>query len=390
MRNQKIFVFFLLVLYSFQNDRTEFSPNISLSNQIRRNQCYSENLQSSRTKVIREVEFYVQSCTQQTKTTQHAIHQNRIQLASVSTLWQTVWARVIIVTGLIILIFLVYYSKILIIEKRKRELEKLIFEKNLLNEKLNKEIVANRQVQEELKIAKEAAEKSDKLKSEFLAQISHEIRTPLHIVFNFSSMVRDELEQQNNLSGNLVNYFNGISNAGRRIVRTIDLIVNMSQLQAGLFVPKPRMIDLVQTIVIPLKTEYDLLAANKNLHFHFFIESANTKVFTDEFSVTQILDHLLDNALKFTNEGSIKIVIKRNTKNKLLVEVSDTGVGISNEYLPTLFTIFSQEEHGYNRTFDGNGLGLALVKKYCDLNNIQISVTSIKGEGTQFILEFPS
>ncbi|MCK5086899.1 MAG: hybrid sensor histidine kinase/response regulator, partial [Melioribacteraceae bacterium] len=99
--------------------------------------------------------------------------------------------------------------------------------------------------------------------------------------------------------------------------------------------------------------------------------------------------NLLNNALKYTAKGKIELSLKQSSKHGI-VEVKDSGIGISDEYLPKLYAPFSQEEQGYSRKFEGNGLGLSLVKQYCDLNNAQIEVESKRGEGSTFRIKFPS
>jgi len=136
--------------------------------------------------------------------------------------------------------------------------------------------------------------------------------------------------------------------------------------------------------------EFQSLAKEKNISFVLTKKTDDAFVYADEYSVIQIFSNLVDNAIKFTQEGFVKINVGRNLSGKLVVEVKDSGIGISKEYLPKLFTQFSQEEHGYTRKFEGNGLGLALVKKYCDLNKIEITVQSEKGKGTTFTLTFPN
>ena len=109
-------------------------------------------------------------------------------------------------------------------------------------------------------------------------------------------------------------------------------------------------------------------------------------VFADKYTLTQAFQNLLDNAVKFTEAGGIEVFSYENEES-IFVDISDTGVGISQEYLPRLFKPFSQEEEGYSRKFDGNGLGLALTKKYIDLNQGEISVVSGKGQGTTFTIK---
>lgn len=93
---------------------------------------------------------------------------------------------------------------------------------------------------------------------------------------------------------------------------------------------------------------------------------------------------MIDNAIKYTFKGYVEVNVFDYSENDLAVEVKDTGIGMSEEYVTNLFEPFSQEEQGYTRRFEGNGLGLALIKKYTDLNNAKITVSSKKGEGSCF------
>jgi signal transduction histidine kinase len=102
-----------------------------------------------------------------------------------------------------------------------------------------------------------------------------------------------------------------------------------------------------------------------------------------------ILYHLIENAVKFTIEGGITISVENNHNSFLTISIEDSGVGMSQEYMKNMFKLFSQEDHGYSRQYDGNGLGLALTKRLCEINNIDISVKSEKGKGSTFTLTFP-
>jgi signal transduction histidine kinase len=97
---------------------------------------------------------------------------------------------------------------------------------------------------------------------------------------------------------------------------------------------------------------------------------------------------LIDNAVKYTIKGKVEIVLEKNKLGIVIVEVKDTGIGISKEYIPRIFEPFTQEDHGYTRSFEGNGIGLALVKKYCELNNIIVEVESEKNVGSTFRIIF--
>jgi len=239
----------------------------------------------------------------------------------------------------------------------------------------------------ELKKAKEAAEKADKLKSEFLAQVSHEIRSPLNIVLNFSRLLRSELPGK--IKPELIESFDAIDNAGERIVRTIDLLLNMAELQSGSYEPEFRTLDIYADIMENIYSEYKFHAEYKGLQLFLDKRTEETMVLVDDFSTTQILANLVDNAIKYTRKGKIELSVEAGLHNDVIVKVSDTGIGISKEYLPKMFEPFSQEEQGYTRSFEGSGLGLALVKKYCEINNVGIRCQSKKGKGTTFSIAFP-
>jgi PAS domain S-box-containing protein len=238
----------------------------------------------------------------------------------------------------------------------------------------------------ELKKAKEVAEKSDRLKSEFLAHMSHEIRTPVNTIMNYTSLIEDELSD--NLSEELKDSFGVIRSGGFRLVRTIDLILNMSQIQTGTYSPNFNYIDVDKKVLPGILREFHFRAKSKNIELIYKMNSTNSTIYADDYTIGQIFANLIDNALKYTKEGKIEVILS-NSDGKLHVEVIDTGIGISSEYLPKLFSPFTQEEMGYTRRFDGTGLGLALVKQYVEINNAEIFVESEKEKGARFVVTFP-
>jgi len=241
-------------------------------------------------------------------------------------------------------------------------------------------------VQEKLKVAKELAEQSDKLKSEFLAQMSHEIRTPINIVLGYLEYLNELFGEKKNSEAE--GCFNGINLASKRIIRTIDLLLNASELQTGNYQPYFVKIDLDEGILNKLYQEFQLAAKQRGLELIYNSEVSETELFVDEYSTTQIFVNLIDNALNYTKKGKVEILLTKNITGSITVEIKDTGIGIAKEFLPRLFDAFTQEEQGYTRSFEGNGLGLALVKSYCDINNASIEVESEKNVGSTFRVIF--
>jgi signal transduction histidine kinase len=161
----------------------------------------------------------------------------------------------------------------------------------------------------------------------------------------------------------------------------------MSEMQTGSYEPK----FTEQTIARDLSAlipEFKALAQLKNIDLVFSDRSYNSEAYIDNYTVTQIFANLIDNAIKFTDTGKIEITLYNSPDGAVCVDVSDTGIGIAPEYFDDLFTPFSQEDTGYTRRFEGNGLGLALVKKYCDLNNSEMKIKSEKNAGSVFTVVF--
>ncbi len=249
-----------------------------------------------------------------------------------------------------------------------------------------KDITKDKKIEEELIAAKEKAEQSDKLKSEFLGQMSHEIRTPINIILNVSNMILEDHYFETDEDTRST--FSILDSAGKRIIRTIDLILNMSEAQVGAYNLSLRKFDLFGEMYNSFYNEFLRLAEDKDLDFFWKKETANTTVLGDIYSISQIFDNILHNAIKYTHIGEIKVKFYENKKGNLVVKFIDTGIGISEEFLGRIFEPFSQEDSGDTRRYEGNGLGLALSKVYCDLNNIKIDVKSKKGFGTTFKLTF--
>jgi len=248
------------------------------------------------------------------------------------------------------------------------------------------DITEKKKEEEKLIRAKEKAEESDRLKSNFLAQISHEIRTPLNIILGYNSYLKNELKDE--VSGDIIPIFDSIYNAGRRLFRTIDAILNMSMLRAGKVEAKLKDVDIAKLVTSILK-EMQHFAGSKNINLTFHNECGNCKVKSDDYILNQILLNLIDNAIKYTSKGYVEVSISFVDERKC-IKIKDTGIGISDTFKNELFKPFTQAEMGYGRNFEGNGLGLALVKNYSDILNAELSVESELGFGSVFSIILPN
>ncbi|MGE5400579.1 MAG: PAS domain S-box protein [Ignavibacteriales bacterium] len=248
------------------------------------------------------------------------------------------------------------------------------------------DITERKKAENALIFGKEMAERSDRLKTEFLAQMSHEIRTPINVILSYSKLLSEDLDNKN--EEEIRRSIMAIDKAGKRIIRTVDLILNMSEIQTGNYNSFPMEIDLYLDILLNLYLEFRKQANDKSVELELLDFAGNSKITADEYSVSQIFRNLIENAIKYTSEGKITIVLNRDDNNRLVAEIRDTGIGISEDYLTKLFIPFSQEDQSYTRPYEGNGLGLALVKKYVELNHATIDVQSHKGEGSVFRVIF--
>ncbi|HZW38656.1 MAG TPA: ATP-binding protein [Ignavibacteriaceae bacterium] len=236
----------------------------------------------------------------------------------------------------------------------------------------------------EEKLLQESTEKSEKLKSIFISQISHEVRTPLNNILTYTSLLKDEFN--NELPKGLENSFDVIANSSNRLIRTIDLLLSMSKIQTGNFEINNVLTDIDKDILEPLSFDFYPKAKNKDIKFTYCNKAINSKIIGDVESINQIFINLIDNAIKYTQEGFINIEVFNDMNNFVNIHIKDSGIGIPEEYIPDLFIPFSKNISDNN--MQGTGLGLALVKNFVDLNNGKISVSSKLNEGTEFIISF--
>lgn len=242
------------------------------------------------------------------------------------------------------------------------------------------DITDRKRVERELIFAKEKAEESDRLKTAFLAQMSHEIRTPLNVILAAMSLIQDDLDDSDPETKTILD---SVSSAGKRLQRTIDLILNISAVQSGSYIPNNTDFDLDKELRI-LVEEFKTMENEKGLFISYVRKTKHSTINADHYSVMQIFQNLISNAVKYTLKGKVEVILDDWDENKIQVIVKDTGIGISKDYISKMFSPFSQEDVGHKREFEGNGLGLALVKKYVEINNADILVESEKNKGSIF------
>jgi signal transduction histidine kinase len=237
----------------------------------------------------------------------------------------------------------------------------------------------------ELKNALSRAEEAKQLKEYFLAQISHEIRAPLNVIVGYSDILTEELKDVKDSDIALI--LRSMKNNSKRLYRTFDLLLNMSQLQTGRYDARFEKVDLY-AMLETLQADFRSLAEEKNITIHINKNIENgARIIADHYSISQVFINLIDNSIKYSLGGRIDVNVYKNESN-VCVDIQDTGKGMSKEYVEKLFTPFTQEEMGYTRRYEGTGLGLAIVKSFLDINKAKVKVKSEVNNGTTFTIIF--
>lgn len=252
---------------------------------------------------------------------------------------------------------------------------------------MHKDISDIKLAQEEIRIANDRAEEANRLKDTFLANLSHEIRTPLNAILGYSDLIADIVK--NNLRNDENQFIESFRNGVKRLFKTLTHIMEISQIDSGDYPLNLKPLNLKAKITSTL-TLIKQEADRKNIELNLQIDPQYQTVIADDAALVKVLNNLIENAVKFTHKGYVKIETYPNPKKTILFcSVKDTGIGISSEYLDQLFEPFSQEQIGFSRPFEGNGLGLALTKGFLDLMNSSITVESTKGVGSNFTFSLP-
>ena len=280
----------------------------------------------------------------------------------------------IAIGGFAILLFFVFLFYFQIRQKKKAYL--------LLNKK-NKEILEKRN---EIIKAKEKAEESDRLKSTFLANISHELRTPLNGILGFAEILQNELTDPV-----YIEMSEAIHNSGIRLLETLNSIIDLSVIENNkmeLYITRVNLADLIKERVLL----YKVVSANENLEIIHHCQPDIISIQSDPKILTNVLNNLIDNAIKYTKEGGITIeagIDETGQKPIVWINVSDTGIGIPENRLDHIFDRFTQVSEGQNRDYEGAGLGLTICKKYIEVLQGEISVKSKLDKGSDFLIRLP-
>lgn len=246
------------------------------------------------------------------------------------------------------------------------------------------DITAMQEASLEIKKARDEAQMANKLKDAFIANISHEIRTPLNALLGFSDLLGEKITGSETTG--VQKFVNAINAAGNRLMRSMDLILNYSRTQIGDYPLMPANIDLLRLIEMQM-ADYRKVAELRKIDLRLKAECQHTTIVADEYSLRVVFDNLIDNAVKYTPAGSVEIKIYCNNLHTC-IDISDTGIGMSEPFLEKLFSPYTQEQSGPDRPYEGLGLGLSLTKKLLEYNNASIGVKSSKGKGSVFTITF--
>ena len=244
--------------------------------------------------------------------------------------------------------------------------------------------VYRKRAESELILAKETAEAASRSKSEFLANVSHELRTPINGMFTML-----KLAQEAGLAGEQAEYVETAMASGRNLLQVVNDVLDLSRIEAG-------KIELVESLFFPrelmesVASIFRLQAQDKGLELNCDVaDSVDEAYVGDQGRIRQILFNLVGNALKFTKAGSISMACaaagsESNGYARLELAVRDTGIGIPEDKLDTIFESFEQVDGSYSRRYQGAGLGLGIVKRFSELMHGQVTVESVFGQGSVF------
>jgi len=248
------------------------------------------------------------------------------------------------------------------------------------------DITERAKTQRELVIAKEKAEKASMAKAEFLSTMSHEIRTPMNAVIGITHLLLSEDPKPSQIEN-----LNTLKFSAENLLSLINDILDFSKIESGK-IEFDQSEFSIDNLINSIRQTYKQKADEKNISLKYSKDDELPKyLIGDSTRLFQIINNLVNNAIKFTEKGTVRIDIEVLTKTKdqvrLFFAIEDTGIGISEENFEKVFEHFSQEESDTTRKYGGSGLGLAIIKNLIELQGSEIKVESKKGEGSKFYFE---
>lgn len=245
------------------------------------------------------------------------------------------------------------------------------------------DVTEQRRLMDELISAKNKAEESDRLKTAFLHNLSHEIRTPMNSIMGFGHfLASDDLD-----AGQRHEFYEILDQSSKRLMNTVDDMVEMASVLSGVVQLTEKQVDVTEILNV-IRFKYESKCREKNLQLELKLPHENLKIHTDDRLVLRILEELTDNAVKFTDTGSV--VIGCRTEGEMLeLFVQDSGIGIHSMNHAMIFNPFNQEDSSIARLYEGNGLGLSIARGYAQLLGSEIRLDSEAGKGSVFSFSLP-
>jgi len=268
-----------------------------------------------------------------------------------------------------------------------------LYYENVMRESsaLQESAIAQRQKADDLRMAMLNASEASHKKSIFLAKMSHELRTPLNAVIGYSEMLREEFEDRGGLEQKAAD-LDRINAAGRHLIALVNDVLDLSSIETDDLHLQNEEIDVARLVDEVIATVAPLIRAKDN-RLEVQIAPDIGSIVADPLKLKQSTINLLSNAAKFTSGGTITLTVmrtQRDTGERLMIEVRDTGIGISKEGLERLFQNFSQAERNTASRFGGTGLGLALTRRFCHSMDGTVDVESQLGVGSRFTIDVPT
>ncbi len=249
-----------------------------------------------------------------------------------------------------------------------------------------RDITERKQMENKMEEAVQTAKAANKAKSEFLANMSHEIRTPLNAVIGFSQILEEQLKEQNHRD-----YLASIQKASYSLLNLINDILDMSKIEAGMLKVEFEYFDL-KKLLEEMKVIFSKKISDKGLDYILVEDIIFREIRFDETRLRQILINLISNAIKFTEKGYVKVIVKEiikdNDRLDLEIIIEDTGIGVAENKQAKIFESFTQHNGQSTREYEGTGLGLTITKKLTELLGGEIKLESSLGEGSKFKLSF--